>query len=83
MDAPSATLDPGVNWRLGQQCTSTQVYGSGRGRGETGLMAEASQTVKHELQRATRCGIKLKSGQISVERHVFLFLLFGLMNAGL
>lgn len=41
MDAPSATLDPGVNWRLSQQCPSTQVYRSG----ETGSMEAASQVI--------------------------------------
>lgn len=34
MDAPSATLDPGVNRRSAQQCTSTQVEGGGMGGGK-------------------------------------------------
>lgn len=50
MDAPSATLDPGVNWRLSQQCTSTQVDRSGGGWGGAhgGAFADG-QTLVEEL----------------------------------
>lgn len=67
MDAPSATLDPGVNWRLSQQCTSTQVHRyTGQVRGETGSMEAPLQVIDDLYTGAAGYRIELKAGQISV-----------------